>query len=720
MDNLKENKIYISTVKWLLIITGTVFVMGLLGYLFIIFGGKLIVDHDQLILDATTTIETTDGDILTELYYENRQPVDIEYIPDHVKDAFIAIEDKRFYNHAGIDPKSVGRAVYRDIISGSKAEGASTITQQLAKNLFLYNDKTWMRKTKETMAAIYLEREFSKDMILEMYLNKIYFGHGVYGIETASQYYFSKSVSKLSIDEGALLAGLAKAPNGYSPIDYPDKSLERRNLVLQVMEEADMISAETKLTEQRKAISLNVSEREEKPWMTSYIDLVMKEAAEEHELTVEELKRGGYRIIVHVDDSIQKIAYESFKDDSYFPGNTDGVEGAFVMMDEANGEIVAAIGGRDYELGDLNRVTVPRQPGSTMKPIAVYGPAMMKDTFDPYTLIKDEPMSVYPVTNVDHRYDGSISLYESLLKSKNAASVWLLDQIGIDYAKSYLQKLNIDISDNGLAIALGGLSEGVTPLDLMASYRPFVHEGDMIQPHTIERIYNQNNEMIAEPTPGKTEVFSSQVAWNMTEILSSVVEMGTGNVGDYPKALAGKTGSTEHPFVSDMYKDAWFVGYTPRYVSALWMGYDRSDKEHYLTSGSAFPTELTKHILSEMDKQDALAQQFIKPDDVKGLPQPITLPTITDVDVQYVFGGFSIVKGKIAWADSAQQDDNRVVYRIYRQKEGDDELIGEVTGKSEYIIDDVSIFKSHSYYVVPYNPLTNVEGEQSPTVELSM
>jgi len=720
MDNLKENKIYISTVKWLLIITGTVFVMGLLGYLFIIFGGKLIVDHDQLILDATTTIETTDGDILTELYYENRQPVDIEYIPDHVKDAFIAIEDKRFYNHAGIDPKSVGRAVYRDIISGSKAEGASTITQQLAKNLFLYNDKTWMRKTKETMAAIYLEREFSKDMILEMYLNKIYFGHGVYGIETASQYYFSKSVSKLSIDEGALLAGLAKAPNGYSPIDYPDKSLERRNLVLQVMEQSDMISAETKLIEQRKAISLNVSEREEKPWMTSYIDLVMKEAAEEHELTVEELKRGGYRIIVHVDDSIQKIAYESFKDDTYFPGNTDGVEGAFVMMDEANGEIVAAIGGRDYELGDLNRVTVPRQPGSTMKPIAVYGPAMMKDTFDPYTLIKDEPMSVYPVTNVDHRYDGSISLYESLLKSKNAASVWLLDQIGIDYAKSYLQKLNIDISDNGLAIALGGLSEGVTPLDLMASYRPFVHEGDMIQPHTIERIYNQNNEMIAEPTPGKTEVFSSQVAWNMTEILSSVVEMGTGNVGDYPKALAGKTGSTEHPFVSDMYKDAWFVGYTPRYVSALWMGYDRSDKEHYLTSGSAFPTELTKHILSEMDKQDALAQQFIKPDDVKGLPQPITLPTITDVDVQYVFGGFSIVKGKIAWADSAQQDDNRVVYRIYRQKEGDDELIGEVTGKSEYIIDDVSIFKSHSYYVVPYNPLTNVEGEQSPTVELSM
>src|SRR5690625_4193318 len=713
MDNLKENKLYISTVKWLLIITGTVFIMGLLGYLFIIFGGKLIVDHDQLILDATTTIETTDGDILTELYYENRQPVDIEYIPDHVKNAFIAIEDKRFYNHAGIDPKSVGRAVYRDIISGSKAEGASTITQQLAKNLFLYNDKTWMRKTKETMAAIYLEREFSKDMILEMYLNKIYFGHCVYGIETASQYYFSKSVSKLSIDEGALLAGLAKAPNGYSPIDYPDKSLERRNLVLQVMEEADMISAETKLTEQRKAINLNVSKREEKPWMTSYIDLVMKEAAEEHDLTVEELKRGGYRIIVHVDDSIQKIAYESFKDDSYFPGNTDGVEGAFVMMDEANGEIVAAIGGRDYELGDLNRVTVPRQPGSTMKPIAVYGPAMMQDTFDPYTLIKDEPMSVYPVTNVDHRYDGSISLYESLLKSKNAASVWLLDQISIDYAKSYLQKLNLDIPDNGLAIALGGLSEGVTPVDLMASYRPFVHEGDMIQPHTIERIYNQNNEMIAEPTPGKTEVFSSQVAWNMTEILSSVVEMGTGNVGDYPKALAGKTGSTEHPFVNDMYKDAWFVGYTPRYVSALWMGYDRSDKEHYLTGGSAFPTELTKHILSEMDKKDALAQQFIKPDDVDGLPQPITLPTITDVDVQYVFGGFSIVKGKISWADSAQQDDNRVVYRIYRQKEGDDELIGEVTGKSEYIIDDVSIFKSHSYYVVLYNPLTNVEGERS-------
>lgn len=718
MGKLKGNRLYFGTIKWFLIIIGTACLMGLIGYLFIIFGGKLIVDKDKFILDATTTIESTDGDVLAELYYENRHPIAIERVPDHVKNAFVAIEDKRFYNHAGVDAKSVGRALYRDIISISKAEGASTITQQLSKNLFLDNDKTWMRKTKETMAAIYLEREFSKNEILELYLNKIYFGHGVYGIETASQFYFSKSVEQLSISEGALLAGLAKAPNGYSPIDYPEKSLNRRNLVLDVMEQGDVIATETKLTEQRKAIGLDEKDLEEKQWLDSYIDLVMKEAAEKHQLSVEELKRGGYRILVHVNDTIQKIAYESLKDDIYFPGNTEGVEGAFTMMDEANGGVIAAIGGRNYELGDLNRVTVQQQPGSTIKPIAVYGPAMMENKYAPYSLIQDTPMDVYPVTNVDNQYDGSISLYESLLKSKNAASVWLLDEIGIDYAKTYLQKMNLDIPDDGLAIALGGLYDGVSPLDLMASYRPFVHDGEMVQPHTIERIYNKNNEMISESTPTNTEVFNPQVAWNMTKILSNVVKIGTGQAGDYPKALAGKTGSTQHPHVSNMYKDAWFVGYTPKYVTALWMGYDRSDKAHYLTNGSSFPTELTKHILSEVDKRESLAQQFIKPGNVKDVPQPITLPTITSVDVKYVFGGFSLVKGKITWRDTAHHSDERIVYRIYRQKDGRDELIGEVIGESEYTIDDVPLFKSSTFYVVPYNPLTNVEGEQSQSVEL--
>src|SRR5699024_1009172 len=259
-----------SKMKWTILIVSIIFLLGLIGYSIILFGGKLVIDEEKLILDSTTIIETTDGKDIGRLYDENRYLVTLDQVPNHVQDAFVAIEDVRFYSHAGVDIKSVGRAIYKDIIALGKAEGASTITQQLVKNLFLYHDKTWMRKTKEVMAAIYLEREYSKEEILELYLNAIYFGHGIYGIETAAQYFFSKPVQKLTIAEGALIAGLAKAPNGYSPINYPDKALSRRNVVLKAMNNANMISTDMMLTEQGKTLGLNVKEKESNPWVTSY------------------------------------------------------------------------------------------------------------------------------------------------------------------------------------------------------------------------------------------------------------------------------------------------------------------------------------------------------------------------------------------------------------------------------------------------------------------
>src|SRR5690625_3888721 len=392
--NKKIYERYLSMIpnkmKWLILILGIVLFLGLIGYLMIIYGGKLVIDDEKLILNSTTTIETSDGNTIGELYFENRYLITLDQVPEHVQNAFIAIEDVRFYQHAGVDIKSVARAVYRDVIAFSKVEGASTITQQLAKNLFLYNDKTWMRKTKEVMAAIYLERKFSKSEILEHYLNTIYFGHGVYGIETASQKFFSKPVHQLTIAEGALLTGLAKSPNGYSPINHPEKSKNRRNTVLKVMEERGIINTATRLQEQGKTLGLKLQDKMVHPSLNSYIDLVLKEAAEKYHLTIAELQRGGYRLIVNIDELSQQIAYEKFQVDDYFPGNTDGVEATFVMMDQENGKIIAALGGRNYQIGDLNRITVKRQPGSTFKPLAVYGPALMMETYEPYSLIIDE------------------------------------------------------------------------------------------------------------------------------------------------------------------------------------------------------------------------------------------------------------------------------------------------------------------------------------------
>lgn len=721
--NKKTYKRYLSFIptkmKWPMIIVSIIFLLGIIGYSIILFGGKLVIDEEKLILDSTTIIETTDGKYIGRLYDENRYLVTLDQVPNHVQDAFVAIEDVRFYSHAGVDIKSVGRAIYKDIIALGKAEGASTITQQLVKNLFLYHDKTWMRKTKEVMAAIYLEREYSKEEILEIYLNAIYFGHGIYGIETAAQYFFSKPVQELTIAEGALIAALAKAPNGYSPINHPDKALTRRNLVLKVMNDAKMISTDAMLTEQGKTLGLDIKDKEPNPWVNSYLDLVMKEAAKKYSISIDELKRGGYRIVVNMDETAQKIAYEEFKKDSYFPGSTDGVEGAFVMLEEATGQLKVVLGGRNYQLGDLNRVTVKRQPGSTIKPLAVYGPAMMTGNFDPYSILKDEEIAYgdYVARNYDGQYEGEISLYEALATSKNTSAVWLLDQISIDVSKDYLKKMNMDIPDDGLAIALGGLSEGLTPINMVEGYRAFVHKGEVIEPYTISRIYNRSGELIAEANPAKTEIFHPQVAWNMTEILSYTVEAGTAQEGKYDKALAGKTGSTEHPNAKGMVKDAWFVGFTPEYVTSLWMGYDHSDKDHYLTTGSSAPTKLTKAILSKMDSEVSLVKNFTKPNDVKAVPQPIELPSIKNVHVKYVFGGLPLIKGEISWTGSS---DERVIYRIYQRESGIDKKIGEVVGETKFKINDVKLLQSNHFYIVPYNPLTKIEGKQSDIVELSM
>ena len=233
----RSNEKSLLQIRWVRIVAifGVAFVLALVAYTTILFGGRLIVDEDKLVISPPTTIETTDGDVLWYLYDEFRLPVKLDDIPEHVQEAFIAIEDRRFYHHTGVDLRSIARAVYRDIVARDKKEGASTITQQLAKNLFLTNDKSWWRKIKEAMIALYLEREYTKDQLLEMYLNVIYFGQGQYGVEAAANRFFHKSVDELTLEEGALLAGIIKAPNGYSPIEHPEKALERRNLVLESM-----------------------------------------------------------------------------------------------------------------------------------------------------------------------------------------------------------------------------------------------------------------------------------------------------------------------------------------------------------------------------------------------------------------------------------------------------------------------------------------------------
>ncbi len=702
-----------------LIATLAVFLIGLLGYLGILLAGNYVIDEKKLVMNSATELVDENGDLITKLYFENREPISIDDIPDHVQEAFVATEDSRFYEHHGLDVKAIGRALYRDILAGGKVEGGSTITQQLAKNVFLTNDKSWLRKTKEAVIAINLERSYSKEKILEMYLNQIYFGHGAYGIQSASTMFFNKPASELSVEEGAMLAGLPKAPSNYSPINHPEESKDRRDLVLTLMEKHDYLTPEEAVRLQGKTLALDIAEVTKEPAYLTYIDMTLQEAKTRYNLSNEEVLRGGYQIVVPLNPSLQKAAYEQFQNNALFPGSDAEIppQGGFSMMNAESGGVVAVQGGRDYVQKGFNHVTAKRQPGSALKPLAVYAPALEKKEYSPYTLLKDEKIDYdgYSPSNYNNQYKGKLSLYDAVRVSANAPAVWLLNEIGIPYSKSYLEKSGLSIEDRDLKIALGGIDKGVSPFEMMAAYRPFIEDGKRIEPFFISKLYNNDGKLVGEANQTEEKVYSKQTAWYMTRILEGVVKNGTATSGKAEVAVAGKTGTTSYEGVSGGSRDAWFVGFTPEYVGAVWMGYDRTTDSQYLTGGSEYPVKLFKQVVNASVNENS-QKEFKKPSGVKDMEKPITLPKINDVKAQFDFL-YGLPAVKLNWTASS---DERVVYRIYEIKDGDREQIAEVEGDGEYTRNSISFFGSVSYEVVPFNPLTDQEGEVSNEASVSL
>lgn len=687
--------------------------ISIITYLFIIFMGDYVIDDKKLVMDSASRLVDTDGNEITKLYIQNRDLVSLKEIPKHVQEAFIAVEDRRFYEHHGLDMKSISRALLKDLLAGGRVEGGSTITQQLAKNIFLTNDKTLLRKTKEAIIAINLENRYSKGKLLEMYLNQVYFGHGAYGIQSAANFYFNKDVSELTVAEGAMLAGIPKAPSTYSPILNKEKSKKRRDVILSLMGKQSYLSAEEVVRAQGKTIHLKVKENKQRPWLMTYIDMVFDEAKEKYSISNEELMRGGYTITVPLNENIQKTAYELFKNDVYFKGKDDQVEGAFILLNNKTGGVIAAIGGRDYVPKGLNRLNVKRQPGSTFKPLAVYAPVMEEGKYAPYSLLEDMAMDYngYTPKNYDGKYDGKVTMLDALIHSKNASAVWTLNKLGIDKSKEYLKKSGIDIDDNGLAIALGGLEKGVTPVQLANAYRTFPENGLYSEQYVIEKIRDRGKKVIAEVKKEETPIYSKQTAWNMTRMLEHVVSEGTARAGRYDGQLAGKTGSTSYVDVKGATKDTWFVGYTPNVVGAVWIGYDKTDQDHYLIAGSSYPTKLFKDILSESETDQAVAFQL--PSGVRDVDEPIRLKDVTELQASYTFKPFSLFTIMLKW--NAQKD-SRVVYRIYEKNQDEKKLVGTVTGEGVYEIPYVNVFSEKEYQVVPFNVQTKEEGKGTELV----
>nr|WP_050979731.1 PBP1A family penicillin-binding protein [Fictibacillus macauensis] len=685
-----------------------------MGYLFIIMAGDYVVDDKDLIMKSASTLVDEKGNTITRIYSENRELVSGKDIPDHVKKAFVAVEDSRFYEHSGLDYRSIGRAIYRDIISGHKVEGASTITQQLAKNVFLSREKSFFRKTKEAVIAINLERNYSKDKILEMYLNQIYFGRGAYGIQAAAKTYFNKNVSELTLEEGAMLAGIPKAPTNYSPVLHPEASKKRRNLVLNLMEEQNYISAEKAVRAKGKTLGLNINKEEKNPALTTYIDMVLHEAQEKYHLSKEEVQKGGYKIVVPLDQTTQNTMYKAFLNPEYFKGaGKKSPEGAMVLMNADTGGIIAAQGGRGYMTEGLNRVYVKRQPGSSFKPLAVYGPALESKEYKPYSMLQDENKSYdgYQPKNYDNRYRGKVSMVDAVKDSINAPAVWLLNEIGVDESKKYLSELGMDIPDRGLGIALGGLDHGVTPFEMMAAYRSFAREGSTVQPYVIEKIYDRSGELAGKASHEEKKVFSKQTAWYMTRMLQQVVTKGTGQAGTANTEVAGKTGTTNFEAVPHGNKDVWFTGYTPDVVGAVWMGYDKTTKSDYLNSSSEQPTRLFKDVINQIPSQRD--KKFKKPQGVNDLEPPVDLVKIQDLEAFFHFGDYGLPGVKLQWTPSS---DRRLKYKIYTVKDGEETYIDTVTGEGSYDASGRYLFSRPDFFVVPVNPQTGQEGERSNTV----
>lgn len=542
-------------------------------------------------LAQTSSMYDMNGELMSELRgSENRIIVSLDEIPLHTRQAFIAAEDLRFYDHRGIDVYRILGALRSNLKSGSLAEGASTITQQLAKLTHLSAEKTIRRKLEEINLAFQIEKVYNKDEILDMYLNTVYFGRGAYGIQAAAQAYFGVDAEELTLNQSASLAAIIKAPSIYAPHISPSNNRSRRQYILSVMAENGFISQEEKQTALDESIWV-LAQEAEKQLYSWYIDEALRESAELLGLSADEVIQGGFKIYTAYDARLQTIADEVYADSSFFPAAaSDGtpIQSAMAVVDTNNGAVLAMIGGRDYTVRrGLNRATqMRRQPGSALKPLAVYGPALELG-YTTASVLLDEKTSFggYTPRNAGDRYYGLVTMRTAIRNSLNTTAVRLLEEIGLDASIQYLNKMGIPTrnSDRNLSLALGSMTYGVTPVELAAAYVPYANGGIYHQPYCVERIETVDGSNVYERKDSGKQVLSAQNAFLMTSLLQSVVSSGTGTrmlAANTP--IAGKTGTVS---MTGGNRDIWMTAYTPEISVAVWMGYDQTDAKHKISNG---------------------------------------------------------------------------------------------------------------------------------------
>lgn len=548
---------------------------------------------ETLIPDAASQFYDINGNVIyTTLSEERRVPVSIDKIPKHVQQAFIAIEDNRFYEHSGIDYRGTARALV-STLSGREVQGGSTITQQLAKNAFLTQERSIIRKIKEAFIAKELEHKYTKDEILTMYLNQIYFGQGAYGIESASLYYFGKHVQNLDIAEAATLAAIPKSPNYYNPFENPKESKNRQELVIDQMVKYGFISADSAAKAKAKKMVYSTSHKQQNNPRGYFFDMISQKVIAE--VGADALYKGGLKIYTTLDMDMQLAAEKAMRHlPNYY---TDGKkltqpQMALAAVDPKTGYVKAMIGGRGQD--KFNRATLAvRQPGSAFKPF-VYLTAM-QNGFTPASIIEDKEEEFakgWKPQNSDMQWHGKVSLRTALKRSLNVPTIKLAREVGVDKIVANVERMGITTlvdsgaySDVNLAMALGGLSKGVNPLEMASAYGVLATNGLYNKPIALLKIVDRDGKVLYQAKPQSKRVVDAASAYLTTNMLEDVLVSGTGGGMGIGRPAAGKTGTT------DTYIDAWFVGYTPDLSTAVWVG-DDNNKPMQRMYGSGAPLSI--------------------------------------------------------------------------------------------------------------------------------
>ncbi|HUF14244.1 MAG TPA: PBP1A family penicillin-binding protein [Longimicrobiales bacterium] len=590
----------------------------------------------------STQIFAHDGRLIAELFQERRTPIDLDDLPEHVPQAFIAVEDKRFYEHGAFDPIGYARAV-RNVLLG-RAGGGSTITLQLARNMFVEEigfDQSFTRKLKELKVAIELERVYSKDEILQAYLNQINFGHGWYGIETAAQRYFGKSASELNPAEGAMLAAVINLPGRYSPFRHPEAARARRNLVLRLMEDQDILEeeeAERWMREPLPEAAVGADEADLAPY---FVEWVREQMDDRYGA---DLYRSGLRIYTTLDIDMQRRAqtameagwrnieatpgyrYPTYAStlEADATGLTRYIQGMMIVVEPATGEVRALIGGRDFEDSKFNRATQAlRQPGSVFKPFVFQ--AAISSGIPASHVIIDSPImmeqadgSTWSPRNYTGDFRGAMNLREALKLSINVVTVKLALEVGLETVAQYAQRMGIATPIPRVpAVAIGAAE--VIPLQVAGAYGVWANRGAHVEPRPILRVEDSRGRVLWQSAAERQEVLDSLSTWLVTDLMREVVDHGSAySIRDpergavpYSLAAAGKTGTTNDA------TDVWFVGFTPDLLAAVWFGFDQPREITPGAAGGAFAAPVWAEFMNSV---------YFGEDAVRPVPEPWARP----------------------------------------------------------------------------------------------